>query len=100
MILTYIHLNKSTYLFRTLKKRGFLEHWNDALYIELVHKPNIGELLDIGTQSNHRAKKFRQYLLNRNKAIILRIDDLMSSSIITTDYKSTVINLKAHEDKF
>jgi hypothetical protein len=100
MIQTHIHLPKSSYLFKTLKKKKLLEtDRRESLFIWLNYKPNIGELIEIGSY-NVKDENLRDYLHYRNKPIIVRIIDLVQDY---TPLKSepigiTVLNLKVYED--
>ena len=99
MIQTYIHLPKSSYLFKTLKKKKLLENYRESLFNWLNYKPNIGELIEIGSH-NVKDDKLREYLHYRNKPIVVRIIDLKQ---YYTPLKSelggiTVLRLKVYED--
>jgi hypothetical protein len=100
MIQTHIHLPKSSYLFKTLKKKQLLENdRRESLFIWLNYKPNIGELIEID-YDNVRDEKLRDYLHYRNKPIIVRIVDLVQEYIPLNGEPigMTILNLKVYED--
>lgn len=95
-----IHLEKTSSLFKNLKKRGFLEDFDDTLFIWIKYKPAIGELIQI-TGSGHYSYEFRNYLNNRNKPIVLRITDLLyiHHNLNRNDNDGVnVLYLKCYED--
>jgi IS1 family transposase len=100
MIQTHIHLPKSSYLFKTLKKKKLLEdNKSESLFIWLNYKPNIGELIEISCY-NVKDEDFQNYLYYRKKPIIVRITDLVQSyfPLINNPIGATVLNLKVYED--
>ncbi len=102
MIQTYIYLPKTSYLFKTLKKKNLLEQYNNSpLFIWLDYKPNIGELIQIDSRSvSVSDEKLRSYLSFRNKPIIVRVIDLIQNhSLLKNDPTGlTAIHLKVYED--
>ena len=101
MIQTHIHLPKSSYLFKTLKKKKLLyPSSGESLFIWLNYKPTIGELIEISSH-NVKDKKLRDYLHYRNKPIIVRIIDLKKQDYMPLKSEPigiTVLNLKVYED--
>jgi len=99
MIQAYIHLEKTSSLYKNLKKRKFLDKHSGTLFIWLKYKPCIGELLSIerGTISDNIDIAFKSFLCNKSKPIMLRIIDLHQSRMYNADID--VINLKCYEDK-
>jgi hypothetical protein len=101
MIQTYIHLPKTSYLYKTLRKKGIIEprKTSDALFIWLKHKPNIGELIEVNFVSAGKNEKLSEYLSNRNKPIIVRITDLKQSfTPMENNDGMNILELKVYED--
>jgi hypothetical protein len=97
MIQTYIYLPKDSYLFKTLKKKGIIEY--EAIFIWLEYKPNIGELIEIGSASSWKNEKLSNYLGYRNKPIIVRITDLKYCfHEMKNNDGMNILKLKVYED--
>ena len=99
MIQVIIHLEKTTSLFKNLKRRGFLEDYSETVFVWMKQKPAIGELTTIDSYCVHD-KAFETYLQNRNKPIVLRITDLSyhHMRLKTNNNGIDVIHLKCYED--
>ena len=99
MIQVIIHLEKTTSLFKNLKRRGFLEDFNEAVFVWMKQKPAIGELTTIDSYCVND-EEFKTYLQNRNKPIMLRITDLSYHHMILRTDKNgiDIIDLKCYED--
>ena len=102
MIQTRIYLDESSTLFKTFKKRGFIEEfgYKGSFFIWLDDKPSIGELVyvDSSCVSKHKTD-FGTYLQNKRKRVILRIDDLCQTVMLLHD-DSIIrgLQLKCHEE--
>jgi hypothetical protein len=98
MIQIYINLPKTSYLFKTLKKKNLLNYRKETLFIWLHYKPAIGELIEISS-FNVTNDKLKDYLHYRKKPIIVRVIDLKQSWIPDSSNKGiTVLELKGQED--
>lgn len=99
MIQIRIYLDEKTQLFKNLKKRGFLDEYKNTLFIWLKLKPCIGELISIGA-SCVDDEKFKTFLNNRNKNIVLRITDLCQRHMRLKSDRDGIdcISLKCIED--
>lgn len=119
LIQVRIHLDESTSLFKTLKKKKLFDKDTTILFIWLKYKPNIGELVEINYSSievstyQHPHDELRKFLYRRRKPITLRIDDLIQSyspgklydeeydgkeKVKTNETGISCIHLKAHEE--
>jgi hypothetical protein len=75
MIQVRIHLDKKSYLFKTLKKKNLLSNCSkETLFLWMEYKPNIGELFTLQEHFT-RDEKLSEYLSHRKK-ILFRIIDL------------------------
>ena len=102
MIQIRIHLEEKTKLFKNLKKRGFIDcDYNNTLFIWLNLKPCIGELISIDAYCVNN-EKFKTFLHNRNKPIVLRITDLCQKYMMLKGDKEGIncVYLKCEEDNF
>lgn len=100
MIQVRIHLDEKTTLFKNLKKRGFIDcDYKNTLFIWLNLKPCIGELISIDPYCVDD-NKFKTFLFNRNKSIVLRIIDLCQNHMLLNGDEKGIdcIHLKCAED--
>jgi len=98
MIQTYIYLDKTSSLYKNLKKRGIIDAFGESLFIWLKYKPSIGELISIDACTIDGECKLKTFLTNRHKSIILRITDLCQERMYNSDID--VLRLKCYEDIF
>jgi hypothetical protein len=99
MIQTHILLDPRSNLFKNLNKRGFITDDRKSIFIWLLSKPNIGELIEI-TSYSIKEKKFSTFLNNRNASIVVRILDLQQthSHLKTDKIGIDLLVLKCVED--
>jgi hypothetical protein len=92
-------LDEKSSLFKNLKKREVLNYHN-RLFVNLKHKPNIGEVISLHDRSVCKEKNpnLYQYLNNRKIFLCLRITDLCQSTYILNEKGFSILQLKCTQE--
>jgi hypothetical protein len=99
MIQVRIYLDKSSKLFKDLNKKKLLERGGKCLFVQMKHKPNVGELIYLDSCSvGKHEDELINFFNNRRSRVIIRVDDLMIKTFNLKSESFTCIAIKCHEE--